>query len=128
MESKKNGISPNMLLMGSIVGILFGFNLDLPFLILAGIGGLIWRRQILSKQKKALRAGPVQPRFELTDDLIMRLAKRLGGKISAEDLSAQTSLSVEQAKARLETLMQRGDCEIDLDGIDANGRIYYQFN
>lgn len=128
MDSKKNKQKTNALLLGGILSIVMGFGLELPFFILAGVGGLIWRRQILSKQKKALRAKAVNPKFELTDDLIIRLAKRLGGKISIEDLAAQTSLSIEQAKTRLETLQQKGICEIDLDGISESGKIFYQFD
>jgi len=115
------------LLIGGVLGIILGVSFSLPIFILGGIGALIWSRQ-LTKKKKGLSAPASVPRFELTDDLIIRLAKRLDGRITAEDLSAQTSLTVEQAKARLESLQQRGVCDIDLDGISLNGKIYYQFD
>ncbi len=80
-----------------------------------------------SSKNIASSRAPSQKVFVLTDDLIIRLAKRLGGKITASDLSAQTSLSIEQAKARLDIMQEKGICEIDLDAVDRSGKIYYHF-
>ncbi|MCU0444004.1 MAG: hypothetical protein MUE85_03740 [Microscillaceae bacterium] len=69
-----------------------------------------------------------QQKFELTDEMIIRLAGRFGkGRLSVEDLVAQTSLNREQAQARLEKLHAQGICQIRLEEIGADGKIYYYF-
>lgn len=65
-----------------------------------------------------------QLNFEITDEMIVRLAKRLGGKLSVEELNAQTSLNADQAKERLEKLLMQGKCDID---VTDEGRIIYKF-
>jgi|GEM_PF-1807238 len=67
-------------------------------------------------------------KFELSDEMIMRLANRLNNKLSVEDLVQQTSLTRDQAKARLEKLHQQGICQINLDNVEESGKIYYNFN
>lgn len=66
-------------------------------------------------------------KFQLTDEMILRLANRMGNKLSVEDLVKQTSLTREQAKERLETLHQKGICQINLDNVEESGKIYYDF-
>ncbi|TAE46780.1 MAG: hypothetical protein EAZ44_03530 [Cytophagia bacterium] len=69
----------------------------------------------------------ITPKFELTDELIIKLANRLNGKLTADELSQQTSLSLEEAKNRLEKLLKNGRCEINLDEINQQGKIFYYF-
>lgn len=69
----------------------------------------------------------IAPKFELTDELIIKLANRLNGKLTADELSQQTSLSLEEAKNRLEKLLKNGRCEINLDEINQQGKIFYYF-
>ncbi len=79
-------------------------------------------------QAKALGHTAPSTKFEMTDELVIRLAKRLGGKITAADLAAQTSLTVEQAKKRLDDMLIKGVCEINLDEVDLDGKVYYHFD
>lgn len=81
-----------------------------------------------SKPMQALKNSHTSSKFEMTDELIIRLAKRLGGRITATDLAAQTSFTVEQAKVRLESLQQKGICDIDLENMGIDGKIYFQFD
>lgn len=81
----------------------------------------------IAASPQAMRAKAAQS-FELTDELIVRLAMRKGGRLRAEDLAAQTSLNIEQAKERLESLNAKGICNIDLDDVSDTGKIYYNFN
>ncbi|NJL12030.1 MAG: hypothetical protein HC913_02825 [Microscillaceae bacterium] len=90
------------------------------------IGTIGWR--FYSKSQKKLPSVPNPSKFELTDELIIRLARRLGGRLSVEDLITQTSLNREQARERLDRLSQKGDCTIDLDQVQESGKIYYIFN
>lgn len=69
----------------------------------------------------------ITPKFELTDELIIKLANRLNGKLTADELSQQTSLSLEESKNRLEKLLKNGRCEINLDEINQKGKIFYYF-
>jgi hypothetical protein len=96
-----------------------------------GLGGYA----ILKNNQKALAGGnnyrnlpnPNQ-KFELTDEMILRLAQRMGkGKLSVEDLVSQTSLNREQAQERLDKLHAKGICQIRLDEIGDDGKIYYYF-
>lgn len=112
---------------------LMGGLADFSFIsILIGGGISFAGYRVLQKHQKQLPAQKQglmnQPqKFQMNDEMIMRLAKRLGGRLTAEQLSSQTSLSFDQAKERLEALHNKGICNINLDDIDENGRIYYQF-
>ncbi len=66
--------------------------------------------------------------FEITEESLIRLASRLGGRISVKDVITQTTLSEEKAKEKLEHLLQTGKCEIKLDEVEATGVIYYYFS
>lgn len=96
-----------------------------PFLI--GGGATLYGWQRLRSNQKTIKAAKKATRFEMSDEMIVRLAKRLGGRLSAEELASQTSLSINQAKERLEALHNKGVCDIDLDRIDERGRIFYSF-
>jgi hypothetical protein len=96
-----------------------------------GLGGYA----ILKNSQKAIAGGnnyrnlpnPNQ-KFEMTDEMILRLAQRFGkGKLSVEDLISQTSLNREQAQERLDKLLAKGMCQIRLDEIGDDGKIYYYF-
>ncbi|NJO00969.1 MAG: hypothetical protein HC880_04075 [Bacteroidia bacterium] len=84
----------------------------------------------LNSRSRRLKSGP-QPqaasKFEMDDKMMLRLAQRLGGKLSVEDVVQQTSLSYQEAKRRLDKLHEQGLCMIDLDEIQDDGRIYYKF-
>ncbi|GAB4399753.1 MAG: hypothetical protein OHK0053_20430 [Microscillaceae bacterium] len=116
-----------LMLWGGIQALvsLGSFNMA-SLLISIVIGTIGWR--FYSKPQKKLPAAATTGKFELTDELIIRLARRLGGRLSVEDLITQTSLSREQAKERLDRLSQKGDCTIDLDQVQESGKIYYVFN
>ena len=62
--------------------------------------------------------------FQLTDDMIVRFANLRGGIISANELASQTSLNVEQAKMRLEKLVQE---ELASLRVSDSGNILYDF-
>ncbi len=96
-------------------------------------GGLIFYglKQVKRVKKRELTAGPsatLAAQFKLNDEMIQRLASRLGGKLTAEDLAKQTSLSLPEAKEKLEALHQKGVCQIDLDQVSVDGKIYYVFH
>lgn len=67
-------------------------------------------------------------KFELSDEMIIRLARIFQNKLSVDDLITQSSLTREQAKNRLDSLAQKGICEIKLDEIQHNGKIFYYFD
>ncbi len=71
---------------------------------------------------------PQQPKLEINDDFIIRLANRLNKRLSVEDLVSQTTLGREEAKNRLESMSQKGICEIRLDEVQNSGKIYYYFD
>lgn len=88
--------------------------------------------QIYNKHKAAELTSSKQNtapkgKFELNDEMIIRLARKLNNRLSVEDLIQQTSLTREQAKQRLEKLHQQGSCQIDLDSVQESGKIYYNF-
>lgn len=62
--------------------------------------------------------------FQLTDDMIVRFANLRRGIISANELASQTSLDVEQAKVRLEKLVQQ---ELASLRVSDSGNILYDF-
>ncbi len=98
------------------------------------VGGLIsfLGSQIYSNNKEIQSAPtqnkPIKGKFELTDEMIIRLARKFENKLSVDDLSAQTSLTREQAKQRLEKLHEEGICQINLDKVAESGKIHYIFS
>lgn len=100
------------------------------FLIYIILGLIIVGVLNMNKKKQQNVLGHTAPssKFEMTDELVIRLAKRLGGKITASDLSAQTSMTVEQAKERLDGMLMKGLCEINLNEVDLEGKVYYHFD
>lgn len=128
------GLIGNILIAVGVIMMIAGFS-DFSFVQIFWGGAFLLFGSRLKQTSKALPAGqqnrpqmgPSSQNFEVTDDMIIRLAKRLGGKLSVEDLSSQTSLTREKAKERLEALNVKGVCHINLDEIDENGRIYYYF-
>lgn len=96
-------------------------------------GGMIFfgLRRLRKHNHQQLSPGPggmQSPQFKMDDAMVQRLANRLGGKITAEDLARQTSLSLPEAKEKLEALHTKGVCQIDLDRVSQDGKIYYVFN
>ncbi|MDX2304137.1 MAG: hypothetical protein NW226_15130 [Microscillaceae bacterium] len=127
----KRIVSLILMAIGAI-NVLSGFSSFNFFQLLigGGIGFTGWHlyqrsQKELKHQKQSMLNRPVN--FELNDEMIIRLARRLGGKLTPEELSSQTSLSLAQAKDRLESLHSKGVCTIDLDDIDEDGKIYYRF-
>jgi hypothetical protein len=128
------GLIGNILIAVGVIMMIAGFS-DFSLIQLFWGGAFLLFGSRLKNTAKALPAGqqnrpqmgPANQNFEVTDDMIVRLAKRLGGRLSVEDLSSQTSLNREKAKERLEALNIKGVCNIRLDDIDENGRIYYYF-
>lgn len=76
---------------------------------------------------KNLLKSPEKPSFEITDEMFIRLAQRLGGRLCAEDITRQTSLNMDKAKETLDNLSKKGICEIKLDEVQQSGKIYYYF-
>ncbi|OJJ19987.1 hypothetical protein BKI52_16045 [marine bacterium AO1-C] len=64
------------------------------------------------------------PTFKMDDSMILRLAKRKGGKLTVAELSRQTSLTPEQAKERLEKFHLKGKTELH---VTDDGVIVYEF-
>jgi hypothetical protein len=85
------------------------------------------RNPTVTAAKQPKSVGSANTNFELSDDMIIRLAKRLNGKLSVDDLTTQTSLSRDQAQQRLESMHQKGICTINLDQVAEDGKIYYYF-
>ncbi len=86
--------------------------------------------QITGRQSKNLepaKNSKSTSTFELTDELIIKLANRLNGRLSAEELSQQTTLSLEESKKRLENLLKNGRCEINLEDVNNHGKVFYYF-
>lgn len=79
---------------------------------------------IIQKWLDKNQARPSSENFQLTDDMIVRFANLRGGIISANELASQTSLSVEQAKMRLEKLVKE---DIATLSVSNNGNILYDF-
>ena len=127
--SKKVG--PYVVIGFGLINILGGLGSGLIIQALFGVGitYIGWRlynrsqKQIASSQQRQVSPS----NFELTDELIVRLAKRLGGRLSVDDLASQTSLNRQQATERLESLHQKGVCNINLDEIGEDGKVYYNF-
>jgi hypothetical protein len=91
-------------------------------------GSQIYNRQESLPAPKASNQLPqTRGKFVLTDEMILRLAKRFENKLSVDDLVQQTSLTRDQAKARLEELHNKGICQINLDKVEESGKIYYYF-
>lgn len=72
--------------------------------------------------KPFLNAKPL----EIDASFIIKLAKRLGGSISAERLSTESRLSLDEAKKKLEALHQQGLLDIDIEEVSATGKIIYR--
>ena len=86
-------------------------------MLIAGISLYKWSR------RNTLETSPKSD-FQLTDDMIMRFANLRGGIISANELASQTSLDVEQARIRLEKLVQQ---ELAVLRVSDGGSILYDF-
>jgi hypothetical protein len=87
------------------------------FILVVGIVSYKW----LGRKASSL---PEKSDFQLTDEMIVRFANLRGGIISANELALQTSLNVEQAKMRLEKLVQQ---EFAILRVSDSGNILYDF-
>lgn len=98
--------------------------------LVLSVSGFYFRNKALALETKEQRAKffPTQPKFEINDDFVIRLAKRLNNRLSVEDLLTQTSLTSEDAKNHLDKLAQKGICEIRLHEVQNSGKIYYYFD
>jgi hypothetical protein len=98
----------------------------------AGIGLIIAGVTVQRQAKKLLKGqAPGQvlqdmqsTDFRFTDEMIMRLAQRKGGLLSAPELAAQSSLSLAEAEQRLNAL--HAQMLVELRVTDA-GLIVYDF-
>jgi len=79
-------------------------------------GGIYWYRNILKKEKRN--------RLAAKEKMILRLAERLGGKLSVLELAARTELSADESKEVLDEMYKKGLAEFDL--MD-NGTVLYAF-
>ncbi|GAB4131758.1 MAG: hypothetical protein OHK0045_15200 [Raineya sp.] len=86
-------------------------------MLIAGVSLHRWAR------RNAMKSAPSDD-FQLTDDMIVRFANLRGGIISANELASQSSLNVEQAKERLEKLLQQ---DLAVLRVSDNGSILYDF-
>ncbi len=116
-----------------IGGVLATFNgLGEPFQMILGVAVTFFGSQIYNQKQGQIMGADVsqkpKQKFELTDEMIVRLAQRLENKLTVEQLSQQTTLTREQAKERLEHLHQKGVCQINLDNVEESGKIYYLFS
>lgn len=87
-------------------------------------------KMIANKDEKIINAIKAKSGegFKMNDETLMRLAGRLGGRLSVKDVITQTTLSENQAKEKLENLLKQGKCEIKLDEVENTGVIYYYFS
>jgi len=94
------------------------------------VGGAVATFLGIRKLMKASRSLPAAnqqrqiPAFEMDDSMILRLAKRKGGKLTVDELARQTSLTNEQAKERLEQFHLKGKTELH---VTDDGVIVYEF-
>jgi len=92
---------------------------------LLGMGVVIAGVAIYNRWSNKNKTGTAEKNdFQLTDDMIVRFANLRGGIISANELASQTSLNMEQAKMRLEKLVQQ---EIASLRVSDTGSILYDF-
>jgi hypothetical protein len=125
---KKQSIGIIMLIFG-IITTFYGFSsFDGLQMFVGGLityfGSQLYNsKSIPGQNKKQIQA----EKFEVSDDMIMRLAKRLGNRLSVDELTTQTSLNREQAQERLEKLHQKGICQINLEDVAEKGNVYYYF-
>lgn len=120
-----------IMIIAGMLTTLGGFSRMAVFQMIAGAVATFVGSQLYNRQQEALPA-PKQGsmskgKFELSDEMIIRLANRLSNKLSVDDLVQQTSLTRDQAKTRLEELHQKGVCQIDLNKVEESGKIYYYF-
>lgn len=138
MSTENDSTNRSQIVAYALIGfgsltLLSGMPFDMITMALGGavtFWGLRMNNQV-RKQKRLMsyNEGSVPSRrFEMDDKMMIRLAERLGGKLSAEDVAKHTSLSYDDAKKRLEALHVKGVLELDLEDIDENGRIFYKVN
>lgn len=116
-----------------IGGVLATFSgLGEPFQMVLGVAVTFFGSQIYNQKQGQIMGVDVsqkpKEKFELTDEMILRLAQRMENKLTVEQLSQQTTLTREQAKERLEKMHQSGLCQINLDNVEESGKIYYLFS
>jgi hypothetical protein len=105
---------------------------DVAAMLLGGamtfVGSIVYNRNrgALSNNRNDTLPPP-KKNFAITDEMIARLARHLGGRLTVDELSQQTSLTRDQAKERLEALHRQGICQINLDQVEESGKIYYYF-
>jgi hypothetical protein len=120
-----------IIMIAGMLTTLGGFGRGAMFQMIAGAVATFVGSQIYNRQRNALPASQQsttsKSKFELSDEMIIRLANRIGNKLSVDDLVQQTSLTRDQAKTRLEQLHQKGVCQIDLNKVEESGKIYYYF-
>jgi hypothetical protein len=120
-----------IMIIAGMLTTLGGFGRGAVFQMIAGAVATFVGSQIYTRQRDALPASQQsttsKSKFELSDEMIIRLANRIGNKLSVDDLVQQTSLTRDQAKTRLEQLHQKGVCQIDLNKVEESGKIYYYF-
>lgn len=98
----------------------------------AGVGLIIAGVAVQRQAKKMLQGeapgqvlqGFNNTDFKFTDEMIMRLAQRKGGLLSAQELAAQSSLSLAEAKQRLNALHTQMLVELR---VTDSGLIVYDF-
>lgn len=89
------------------------------------------QKMIQNKDEKvinAIKARNGAGKFEVTEEVLTRLANRLGGRLSVKDVITQTTITEAEAKSKLEKLLSSGKCEIKLDEVENTGVIYYYFS
>jgi hypothetical protein len=119
-----------IMIIAGMLTTLGGFGRMAVFQMIAGavatfVGSQLYNRQTALPAPK--QGGMPKGKFELSDEMIIRLANRFSNKLSVDDLVQQTSLTRDQAKTRLEQLHQKGVCQIDLNKVEESGKIYYYF-
>lgn len=88
--------------------------------LLIGIGvERIWQKIKMKKNKEKKNE-----QFNITDEMIIRFAHLKGGIISTNELTLQTSLSMEEAQRRLESLVAKQMAELRISN---EGKILYDF-
>lgn len=92
--------------------------------LLIGIGVVIAGIAVYRRLSTKTVGAAEKNDFQLTDNMIVRFANLRGGIISANELASQTSLDVEQAKVRLEKLVQQ---ELVSLRVSDSGNILYDF-
>jgi hypothetical protein len=96
-------------------------------LVFTGVGLALIRFGEKSPQQIARRelgAEPAKAKPEPASKIVLKLAKKHQGRITANEVAAESPLTLEAAKKQLEQLVTQGDCRME---VSQSGVVVYHF-